>query len=99
MASVQGLTHAIRPLAPCRQGLTHVDWSADGLHLQTDSSGRQHQYWDAGSVLEKRDAHEALARKTWATWTCVYGWSVQVPPNRGEDPLADVVGRIGMPMR
>ncbi len=55
-----------------------MDWSADGLHVQTDNTARQHQYWDAWSVLEKRDGHDVLARTDWATWTCVYGWSVQV---------------------
>jgi hypothetical protein len=62
----------------CRHGLTHVDWSADGLHVQTDSAGRGHHYWDARGVVERRDADEVLGHTQWATWTCVYGWAVQV---------------------
>ena len=66
-------------------GLTHLDWSADGNFIQTDNTSREHQYWDALSVLEKVDGEETLSRVEWATWTCVYGWSVMgLTPKFGE---------------
>jgi microtubule-associated protein-like 6 len=74
--------------------LTHLDWSADGQYIQTDNSAREHQYWDALSVVEKRDADEMLSRTEWASWTCVAGWSVQgLAPKLGVSTGVNAVAR------
>ncbi|KAJ1468274.1 hypothetical protein T484DRAFT_1855927 [Baffinella frigidus] len=51
-------------------------------------------YWDALSVLEKRDAEEMLSRAEWASWTCISGWSVQgLTPKLGQPVGINAVAR------
>lgn len=71
-------THFLRQ-AVCRghkDAVLHVDFSADGLHLQSNAQDCSLLYWDLrGNVIKSA----SLLRDTlWATWTCTLGWPVQV---------------------
>jgi len=53
----------------------HVDFSADGQHLQSNAQDCSILYWDMrGNVIKSA----SILRDTpWGTWTCTLGWPVQ----------------------
>jgi len=56
--------------------VTHMDFSADSRILQSNDAAREILYWDV--EVGKQLANSFDLRDTvWASWTCVYGFSVQ----------------------
>jgi len=61
--------------------ISHLDWSTDGLHMQSNDGAYELLFW---SVDEKnlRNSKQntnvtALRDVVWKTQTCILGWSVQ----------------------
>eukprot|EP01022_Parablepharisma_sp_SALTPOND_P009431 TRINITY_DN1391_c0_g1_i1.p1 TRINITY_DN1391_c0_g1~~TRINITY_DN1391_c0_g1_i1.p1 ORF type:complete len:2151 (-),score=139.11 TRINITY_DN1391_c0_g1_i1:21-6473(-) len=57
--------------------ITHLDWSEDSQVLHSNSTDNRLLFWNAntGKLIVKGE--EIHRDEKWATWTCVYGWSVQ----------------------
>lgn len=56
--------------------VTHLDFSADGAYLMTNSSAPEVLFFEAATG--KHVSASANLRDTkWATWSCTYGWPVQ----------------------
>lgn len=55
--------------------VTHLDFSADGNYLVTNSESREVLFFDA--LTGKHIAASShLKDVKWATWSCTYGWPV-----------------------
>lgn len=71
---VYGAAQRHKRLGVCSKSasfVTHVDWSTDGRHLQTnDGAGERIVYQMPNG---KPVSGEAAAEVKWATWTCVLG--------------------------
>jgi WD40 repeat protein len=71
--------------------VTHMDFSEDSKILQSNDAAREILYWDV--MIGKQIANSYDLRDTeWATWSCVYGWSVQGiwDKNDGEQNILSV---------
>ena len=56
--------------------VTHLDFSADGRFLVTNSESREVLFFDALTGKHIAAASH-LKDVKWATWTCTYGWPVK----------------------
>jgi microtubule-associated protein-like 6 len=54
--------------------ITHVDWSADGNHIQTNDMSYELLFYNANTGAQ---ITSPLKDETWKTWTCTLGWPVQ----------------------
>jgi echinoderm microtubule-associated protein-like 1/2 len=78
--------HQYRRLGSCRGHSTAVirmDFSADGSVLQTNDSARELLFWDVATAKQVRSP-VSTRDLAWASWTCLYGWPVQVGGNGSE---------------
>lgn len=70
-----------RRQAVCRghtEEVTNIDFSADGKFLQSNGSVGDNSimYWDMmGNIIK---SHVSLRDSKWFTWTCKFGFPVQV---------------------
>ena len=58
-------------------GVTHLDFTADGVFMQTCSTTGELKYWDVENGDERADGASLLRDSSWASWTCPFGWPVQ----------------------
>jgi WD40 repeat protein/Ca2+-binding EF-hand superfamily protein len=68
-----------RRQAVCRGhtgAVLHIDFSAVGNKIQSNGADGCIMYWDIMGNHVKSNA--SMKDATWATWTCTYGWPVQV---------------------
>ena len=58
--------------------VTHIDFSANGKYIQSNAGEGDNsiQYWDTMGNLIK--SHLKLRDTNWFTWTCTFGFPVQV---------------------
>eukprot|EP00735_Rhodelphis_limneticus_P013833 TRINITY_DN778_c0_g1::TRINITY_DN778_c0_g1_i1::g.18392::m.18392 TRINITY_DN778_c0_g1::TRINITY_DN778_c0_g1_i1::g.18392 ORF type:complete len:868 (+),score=361.39,sp/Q05BC3/EMAL1_MOUSE/34.07/6e-133,WD40/PF00400.27/0.14,WD40/PF00400.27/0.00013,WD40/PF00400.27/3.4,WD40/PF00400.27/1.3,WD40/PF00400.27/0.0074,WD40/PF00400.27/1.2e+03,WD40/PF00400.27/0.56,WD40/PF00400.27/0.00013,WD40/PF00400.27/0.003,WD40/PF00400.27/9.9e-06,HELP/PF03451.9/3.3e-16,HELP/PF03451.9/3.9e+03,Cytochrom_D1/PF02239.11/1.9e+02,Cytoc len=56
--------------------ITHVDWSADGRFLQSNSGDYEILYWDAKTGKQVTDGSLGFRDMEWASFTCILGWPV-----------------------
>eukprot|EP00741_Cyanophora_paradoxa_P013198 tig00000178_g12750.t1 len=54
----------------------HLDWSTDGLYLQSNCAAYELLFWTAGSGNRVKNA-AAMRDIPWESQTCSIGWSVQ----------------------
>jgi len=64
--------------------ITHLDWSKDGKLLQSDSASYEHLFWDIEDIQQVTKT-ASVRNVHWATWTCVFGWSVKGIWPKGSD--------------
>jgi microtubule-associated protein-like 1/2 len=61
--------------------ISHIDWSADGQHIQTNDGAYELLFYDIdeSNLKSSRQNKSASALKDvkWATQTCCFGWPVQ----------------------
>ncbi|CAH1249369.1 EML1 [Branchiostoma lanceolatum] len=55
--------------------VTHLDWSSDSRFLQSTSGDYELLYWDVITLRHVNHA-SSMSDVTWATQTCVFGYSV-----------------------
>lgn len=65
-----------KPFAKHNSYVTHLDFSADGGHVQSNCGAYEYLFCDTSTSEQVRSA-SALKNTQWATWTCVLGWPVQ----------------------
>ena len=63
--------------------VTHIDFSDDGLILQSVSNDYELLFWDVNTGKQKTRSSE-LSDKRWATFTCPYGWPVRIWPKSAD---------------
>lgn len=56
--------------------VTHIDFSADGQFLMTNSESRELLFFESASGKHISQCTNLKDTK-WATWSCTYGWQVQ----------------------
>ena len=56
--------------------ITHIDWSSDGINLQSNCGAYELLFWDSREGTQVTDA-SSLKDTAWDTWTCTLGWPVQ----------------------
>ncbi|MBP3801902.1 MAG: EF-hand domain-containing protein, partial [Clostridia bacterium] len=56
--------------------VTHIDWSADGEYIQSNSAAYELLYHSIDSGTQITNI-SSLRDVDWYTWTCVLGWPVQ----------------------
>lgn len=56
--------------------ITHFDFSADSIFIQSNCGGYELLFFDANTG-EQQVSAPAMRDVEWATWTCVLGWGVQ----------------------
>jgi len=61
--------------------ITHIDWSNDGTHIQSNDGAYELLFYDIDEANLKNSRQNkspsALKDVKWATQTCVLGWPVQ----------------------
>ena len=59
--------------------ISHLDWSADSAHLQSNCIGYELLFWDIDPALRnaKQTTPSTCTGVSWATQTCILGWGVQ----------------------
>lgn len=65
-----------KPFAKHNSYITHLDFSADGGHVQSNCGAYEYLFCDTSTSKQVRSA-SALKNTQWSTWTCVLGWPVQ----------------------
>ena len=59
--------------------ITHLDWSSESRHLQSNCAAQELLYWDMTLSQEKQlpNGSSFLRNEQWDTWTCTLGWPCQ----------------------
>ena len=66
--------------APCighSSYVTHIDFTEDGIAMQSSCGAYELLYWDCISGSQKPGGADELKDAQWASWTCPLGWPVQ----------------------
>ncbi|KAJ3094520.1 Echinoderm microtubule-associated protein-like 5 [Phlyctochytrium planicorne] len=64
--------------------VTHLDWSADSTHIQSNSGDYELLYWAIPSLQQVTSA-TSVKDVEWATFSCIFGWPVQGIWEKGMD--------------
>jgi WD40 repeat protein len=59
------------------RGVTHLDFTEDGKHLQSNSAAYELMHWSVATGKQLAHGHLELKDARWASWTCPLGWPVQ----------------------
>jgi len=74
----------LHALAGHSAAVLHLDWSADGRHLQSCCARCELRFWDAAAGSRVADP-ASMRDVVWASWTLPLGWPVQgVYPNMSD---------------
>ena len=77
----------IKKLKGHQARVKHIDWSADGEFIQSDSAAYELLYHSIDSGQQITNI-SSLKDIDWYTWTCIFGWPVQgiwPPCSSGDD--------------
>ena len=58
-------------------GVTHIDWSQDGLKLHSNDLSYEVLYFNAETGEQDKGGASSLRDEFWASWTLPLGWPVQ----------------------
>ena len=70
--------------------VTAIDWSIDGGHIQSNTTGFDLVFWDVRDLARGRELKRCaeVCDLMFSTWTCTMGWSVQGAASDAADLLS-----------